>query len=103
MTKAKLETHQPDPIEGLDKEVRDTVFLLRKNGVETFASCQGGDKHSYPEPTIRFFGQREEGYRAAAIALAHGLPIRAVRRTWPIEDGELHGPYWEMVFWKKPG
>jgi hypothetical protein len=74
------------------------VQALRDYQVETFESCEGGEGHSYKEPTIRFYGQPEEGFRAYAAALERGLPINAVKRAWLVVDGELTGPYWEMTF-----
>lgn len=82
----------------LDKRIEPLVTLLRNNGVETFESCEGGPGHAYPEPTIRFYGGRSEGFRALAIAQQHALPVCALRRTWPITDGEPIGPWWEMTF-----
>jgi len=82
----------------LDPEIKPYVQLLRKHGVETFESCQGGNGHAYPEPTIRFHGGRAEGFRALAVAQQHGLPVSAIRRIWTIDDGEPTGPHWEMTF-----
>ena len=72
--------------------------MLRDNGVETFESCQGGQGHPFPEPTVRFHGEAGEGMRALGIALQHGLRVTALRRYWSIIDGEAVGPYWEMTF-----
>ena len=74
------------------------VKVLRDAGIETTESCEGGDGHAFPEPTIRFNGQRGEGFKAVACALAHGLPVSELRRTWPIIDGEPTGPLWELTF-----
>ncbi len=82
----------------LDSEIADIVVCLRSAGVETFESCQGGAGHAYPEPTIRFHGDRAEGYRAVAAAMAEGFKVSALRRVWPLLDGELTGPYWELTF-----
>lgn len=84
----------------LDPGIKDAVEILVAGGIETFASCQGGKGHSYPEPTVRFFGGRSEGFKAVAIALGHALPVTAIRRYWSIEDGEPVGPQWEIVFWR---
>ena len=89
---------QGTKIEGLDRGIERAVFLLREAGIETFASCDGGEGHPYSEPTIRFHGDHSEGYKAVAIALQHALPVTDLRRTWDILDGELVGPYWELVF-----
>jgi len=60
-------------VAGLDAGIRVAVRCLRGAGIETFESCEGGDGHAYPEPTVRFHGERGEGFRALGIALAAGL------------------------------
>lgn len=82
----------------LDPGIEHAVVLLCENGVETFESCQGGPGHAYPEPTIRFHGERAEGYRVLSIALTNALPVKELRRVWPVIDGEPTGPCWEIVF-----
>ena len=83
----------------LDPGVKTYVETLHAGGIETFESCQGGAGHSYPEPTVRFHGDRTEGFRALAIACQNAMPVRALRRAWPIVDGEPTGPCWELVFY----
>ena len=78
--------------------IAEAVAALRAANVETFESCDGSTGHSYPEPTVRFHGDRSEGYRALAVAIQSGLRVTALRRTWPILDCELTGPCWEMTF-----
>jgi hypothetical protein len=87
----------------LDAGIQRAVEVLSKAGVETFESCEGGPGHAYPEPTIRFHGDRSEGFRALAVALQNGLPVSSLRRAWNINDGEPTGPIWEMVFWRRDG
>jgi len=82
----------------LDPGIAAAVGILQSGGIETFESCQGGDGHAYPEPTVRFYGDRAEGFRALTIATRAGLPVSALRRTWPVLDGEPTGPWWEMTF-----
>jgi hypothetical protein len=84
---------------GLDPGIDEYVRILREHGVETFESCEGSSGHAFPEPTVRFAGGRSEGFRALAIALEHGFPVRAVRRYWRVLDGEPSGPDWELTFW----
>jgi hypothetical protein len=81
----------------LDPGIARAVEVLAAAGIETFESCEGGKGHAYPEPTVRFHGDRSEGYRAFAVALSSGLPIAELRRTWVVLDGTLTGPYWEMT------
>lgn len=81
----------------LDAGIARFVEVLAAHGVETFESCQGGEGHAYPEPTVRFHGSRAEGYRAASYALEAGYKVSALRRVWTILEGELTGPYWELT------
>ena len=87
--------------DSLDAGIRDYVRILRKAGIETYESCEGGEGHAYPEPTIRFHGERGEGFRAISVAFDYALPVACLRRVWVVQDGELVGPEWEVVFWKK--
>lgn len=82
----------------LDDGITQAVLALRAAGVETFESCQGGAGHSYSEPTVRFHGDRSEGFRALAAAIRANLSVANLRRIWPVLDGEPTGPYWEIVF-----
>jgi hypothetical protein len=82
----------------IDPGIVKAVRLLNANGIYTFESCEGGSGHSYPEPTVRFHGDRTEGFKAVAVALQHALPVISLRRIWQIIEGEPTGPYWEMVF-----
>lgn len=89
-------------IEGLDPGIAEAVGVLRDAGVPTYESCEGGDGHSFPEPTVRFGGNYAEGLSALAEALQHhaeiGLRVYQLRRVWRMDDGELTGPWWDLVF-----
>jgi hypothetical protein len=82
----------------LDAGIRDAVLVLVAGGVETFESCEGGPGHAYPEPTVRFYGNRAEGFRALGVAMQAGLSVAGLRRVWPILDDEPTGPWWELTF-----
>ncbi len=82
-----------------DPAIRHIVELLRADGIETFESCQGGPGHAFSEPTVRFHGGRDEGFRALACALRNGLNVAELRRYWQVVDGEPRGPHWEMTFY----
>lgn len=84
----------------LDKGIKEYVEILVENGIETYESCKGGKGHTYPEPTICFYGQIQEGFRALAIALENGLPVKEIRQFWSIEDKQPIGPDWAIVFWE---
>jgi hypothetical protein len=85
----------------LDPGIAPYVETLQAAGIATFESCEGGRGHAFPEPTIRFCGKLPEGFRALAVALEHGFPVKAIRRYWRVIDGEPDGPDWEIVFRRK--
>lgn len=93
-------THPGDAFDPpLDPQIVTPVVVLRAAGIETFESCQGGPGHAYPQRTVRFHGDRSEGYRALAVVLGKfGLQVTELRRVWPIVDGEPTGPWWELTF-----
>lgn len=95
--------HKIHPIEEakLDEAIKPIVLLLQQHGVETFESCQGGIGHCFPDPTVRFYGDKYEGLRVAHICLQNALPIQQIRRAFDVYDDELHQPFWEVTF--KPG
>jgi hypothetical protein len=88
-------------IASCDAGIREAVRILRENGAYTIESCEGGSDHAFPEPTIVFGGNYAEGIKVLGAALFHGLPVSELRRRWRMIAGELEGPMWEMVFYKK--
>ena len=86
----------------LDLGIADIVEGMRVRGVETYESCEGGPGHAFPEPTVRFHGHRDEGFRALSVVLQLRFPVRSLRRVWRVIDGEPTGPTWEMSFYPRP-
>lgn len=86
----------------LDAGIAYAVHVLRDGGIETYESCEGGSGHVFPEPTVRFHGGPGEGFRAYGVAVMYGLPVRSLNRIWTVDDGELTGPVWEMIFRHQP-
>ena len=83
----------------LDRGIEKAVRLLQTNGIKTFESCEGGKGHAFSEPTVRFYGTPEAGWRAVGICLAYGLPILSLMRVWYVLDAnEPTGPHWEITF-----
>lgn len=86
----------------LDDGIAGAVELLRGVGIATVESCEGGIGHCFPEPTIRFMGDKSEAWRALSAALKHDLPVLYLRMQWTIsQDGDPEGPYWEIVLREK--
>lgn len=83
----------------IDPGIRKAVERLQACGLETFESCEGGPGHSYPEPTVAFYGTPEAGWRAVAVCLSYGLPVLSLKRVWDVLDAnEPTGPHWEVTF-----
>jgi hypothetical protein len=82
----------------VDPGIRSAVRALREAGVETFESCEGGDGHACPEPTVRFHGGAGAGWHALGVLVTLDFPIGDLRRTWPYTYGAPTGPYWEVTF-----
>jgi len=93
-----LEQFAPATDLDLDPGIRQAVLVLRSAGVETFESCGGGAGHAFPDPTIKFHGGAWAGYRAFAVAMAYGLPVLRMQQVHGIPNGQLEGPWWELVF-----
>jgi hypothetical protein len=92
-----LEDFAPSTDMDLDPGIRHAVLVLRAGGIETFESCEGGAGHAFPDPTVKFQGSPWEGYRALAVAMEHGLPVLRMQRVYGVMDGQLEGPWWELV------
>jgi hypothetical protein len=82
----------------LDQGIAHYVHVLVEHGIETYESCEGGEGHAFPVPTVRFYGDNAEGYRALAVAIQNGLKPSALRRFWSVISNELVGPNWEITF-----
>jgi hypothetical protein len=93
-----LQQYAPEVDLPLDPGIREAVLILRRGGVETFESCEGGDGHAFPDPTIKFHGSQGAGFHALAVALDHGLPVNRLQRCYHVNSSELSGPWWELVF-----
>jgi hypothetical protein len=90
-----------DPFEPLDPGIAETVRMLRRNGVRTFASCQGGgEPHCHWMPWVRFFGDEAEALRVVSLCRGHGLPIGSLDREYYIRAAPPRGlEQIEPQFW----
>lgn len=84
----------------LDEGIKPIVLFLRSKGVETFESCDGTEGHCLNQPTIRFWGDKNEGLRVTYLCLEKAIPLLEVRRVFIIEDQEIQSPFWEIIFSK---
>ncbi|MHC4414831.1 MAG: hypothetical protein ACYS0G_06060 [Planctomycetota bacterium] len=86
----------------LDPSIQRYMETLNTAGIETLEPSENGEGPGFSEPTVRFCGDRTEGFRAMAIACQHGFGLFTLRRTWVVIDGEPIGPYWELTFYDPP-
>lgn len=88
--------------QGLDAGIRFAVRVLHAHGIETGQSCQGGEGHSYPQPTIEFAADADDatGFKALAVLQTYGLPVDSISIRWSIFRGLPHEKLWQITFWK---
>jgi hypothetical protein len=85
-------------VKALDAGIRQVVVSFNDAGIQTAESCEGGKGHSYEHPTVVLLGATADGWRAFALCLDLGFPVRALARTWDIENDEPRGPWWQITF-----
>lgn len=89
----------------VDMGIVRAVKVLRDAGVETFESCEGGEGHTYPEPTVRFHGPPGCGWKAVGELMVYEFPVRRLSHTWRFAKNRVgegpDGPYWEVTFYRK--
>jgi hypothetical protein len=85
-------------MKNLDPGISEIVIALNDAGVVTAESCEGGEGHAYYEPTVALLGGSAVGWRALSVCKELRLPVRTLRREWPIRDGEPSGPFWYLTF-----
>ena len=91
--------NRDDWLSSLDSGIAPYVDVLDAAGIETFESCEGTEGHGFLEPTVRFYGDNSEGFRALAVAVQRELPMAELRRYWQVSRaGEPEGPHWELTF-----
>jgi hypothetical protein len=73
-------TRREEWLATLDAGIAPCVDGLDAKGIEAFESCEGGEGHAFLEPTVRFYGERSEGFRALAAAIERELAVAELRR-----------------------
>jgi hypothetical protein len=86
-------------LDHLDRWMRYAVLVLHRGGIRTYESCQGGHGHAFPEPTVRFEGDREDAFRAVTLARSCGLPAHHLRQFWRLNEEGAESPAWELTFY----
>ena len=88
----------------LDPGIIPAVKFLNEHGFETFESCQGGEGHLFPDPTVRFYGDESDALRAYDACEKAGFCVHQVRRVWRKADehenekGPNHSQCWGQPF-----
>lgn len=68
--------------EFIDAGILPAVEVLNAFGFVTFESCQGGEGHCFPEPTVRFEGDEFALIRAFSLCELYKLNVSNARRVY---------------------
>jgi hypothetical protein len=86
----------------LDAGIQGAVVLLCKAGVETVQSCEGGDGHSYAEPTVDFIGGNGAGLYALSVCVENNLPVKDLCKVWIVDENhQIADTLWRIIFYEK--
>ena len=85
----------------IDLGIVRAVKILRDADIHTIESCEGGEGHSYPQPTVKFSGTPAEGWHALSRLMTFDLPVDWIGQVWTMTYGRPTGPAWLVTFWKK--
>lgn len=88
--------------EYIDPLILPAVEILNKNGFDTFESCQSGEGHCFPEPTVRFWGSEFDLIRAYEICECYGLAVLAAKRVFRKTDFYKDNISLAGFIWDKP-
>jgi hypothetical protein len=80
----------------LDALIAPAVLYLREHGVDTFASCQGGEDHGHVMPCIIFHGDEHAGLWAVWLLERAGFRVWSLHRVWDLDHGLPRQPFWEV-------
>lgn len=94
----------------LDPGIADVVYMLRREGFNTFSSCQGGKGHDFSLPMVRIHPENPIDMRPEIMSIAEtladagyrGFYIKAVQafqgaRPWLPETQS----FIEVEFWSE--
>lgn len=84
--------------QALDPGIRFAVRILHAAGIEICQSCESGDGHCYPEPTIDLpRGASDNSGFAALHALAqYGLNVTSIAIVWNVADNIPFETIWRV-------
>ena len=89
-------------INAVDEIIKPAVKIMLEHGFHTFESCQGGEGHSFTEPTIRFNGTEFDLIIAYELCKHYKLNVSCVRRVY--EKNPVYNDKWEEITenWIRP-
>lgn len=82
----------------LDEGIRFPVRVLHAAGLETCQSCQGGEGHDMPHPTIHLPspGRDADGFHALAALASYGIDVLHVGIQWSVVQGMPTDRVWSI-------
>jgi hypothetical protein len=84
----------------IDRGIVFAVKVLHAAGIATCQSCQGGEGHCYPEPSVDLVAgpSDSDGFAALAALRDYGLPVSRVMLVWDIQNGLPYSKLWRITF-----
>lgn len=89
--------------DAIDAGIRFAVRVLHARGFETCQSCEGGEGHAYPEPTVDMISGPSDaaGFGALDVLASFGLPVSTVGQVWSVDGlGRPYGEVWRITFFR---
>ena len=81
----------------IDPEIAAALHALADYGIDTFASCQGGEGHASFMPEILFHGDESAGLYAVWLLEAAGFRVWELSRHWDLDHALPRRPWWRVA------
>jgi hypothetical protein len=81
----------------IDPEIAPALHALADYGIDTFASCQGGEGHASFMPEILFYGDENAGLYAVWLLEAAGFRVWELSRHWDLDHSLPRQPWWRVA------
>lgn len=83
----------------VDMGIVKAVKILREEAhIATTESCEGGEGHCFPRPTVLFRGSPGEAWKAVGHLCSWSLPVLNFGSRWSFQYGLPYGPEWYVEF-----
>ena len=78
----------------LKANIDNAARTMHRAGIDVFESHEGESGQAFDGPAIKFRGNALAGYKAL---MDNGFAVSRVKHVWEVANGQLEGPWWEIV------